>query len=115
MTLSAVRINGDGEFEHLHLSIADGELAALQAALDCARVDRLPLAPGLDMWIDDEGYQARERNLPATALVDVLLPMGAPQLYYGPVLVLGANEDTGDLADVPLDPDTLSRLRPTVH
>ena len=55
-TVTAVKIDVNGQATIVELQ-ADGQGVgkAFREALDCRNFDVVRLAPGLDMWIDDEG------------------------------------------------------------
>lgn len=55
-TVTAVKIDVNGQATIVELQ-ADGQGVgkAVREALDCRNFDVVRLAPGLDMWIDDEG------------------------------------------------------------
>lgn len=109
--MDAVRINPDGEIEHVQLAEVDSVLPALQRALNCQRVDKITLADGLDMWLDDDGFEVREINRLATQLITKVFGVYL-QDYYGPTVLLGANEDTGDTWSVPATLAELAWMRP---
>ncbi|MDV6278764.1 DUF3846 domain-containing protein [Rhodococcus erythropolis] len=57
-TVTAVQLGVNGRATIVNLPSTDGEsgvATALRAVLECRTVDVVRLAPGLDMWIDDEG------------------------------------------------------------
>lgn len=56
-TVTAVRLDVKGHAEVVTLPATEGRDvgAALRAALECSTFDVVRLAPGLDMWIDDDG------------------------------------------------------------
>lgn len=53
MSVVAVRVGIDGTVSEIDLGQDTG--AGLRAAIECRGFDVVRLAPGLDMWIDDEG------------------------------------------------------------
>ena len=71
--MRALRLDVDGTLSALDLAAdEDGYvLDGLYRAIGCALVDCVRLAPGIDMWIDDEGLLIAEPqwNCAATVLV----------------------------------------------
>lgn len=61
-TVTVVRVGVNGHAGVLTLPTEDGQDVgpALRAALQCRTFDVVRLAPGLDMWIDDEGLFAED-------------------------------------------------------
>lgn len=92
----------------------DDRLRSMYAWLECRAVDRVELAEGLDMWLDDEGRIVADPqiNPVATALA---VAMGvANQNYYGKALLLAhRGPDTVGLSDAVRDDllDDLSNIR----
>ena len=76
-TVTAVKIDVNGQATIVELQ-ADGQGVgkAFREALDCRNFDVVRLAPGLDMWIDDEGLftDDPEVNRVATPHCQVLRP-----------------------------------------
>ena len=66
-TVTAVKIDVNGQATIVELQ-ADGQGVgkAFREALDCRNFDVVRLAPGLDMWIDDEGCSRTIRKSTAS-------------------------------------------------
>lgn len=112
-TYKALRITTNQELELVDIP-ADGELSALQSAVD-GFIEILSLAPGLSMVLDEEGkLKNKQRNDVAIRLTQhfgVRLQPG--DFIVGDVVLVGVTEDDdGDReSDVPDSViDVLARL-----
>lgn len=70
------------------------------------RLDYIALAPGLDMWIHDEGKFECDYNPAATAIFERYL--GEGDVVFGTVLLAGVD---GEGAKIPLAPGVIRSLR----
>lgn len=62
-------------------------LGAMYTIIDCHSVDVVRLAPGIDMWIDDEGMMTSDINPLATAVARTYGWTHQP--YFGTALITG--------------------------
>lgn len=100
---AALVIHPNGRVIKTKLSPGGDHLALMRRHLDCRLVDCVSLTDRMDMWIDDEGLQARPVNPAATVLARRYGLMW--QHYHGPVLVCGVNArgDSVDLTNEQVD------------
>lgn len=78
-----------------------GELKDMRQTIACESVDRVSLAPGLDMWVDDEGHLFPGRNIFEFS--------GAPRRYAGNGLILGI-DDQGQTIETSITIDKLLQI-----
>lgn len=87
-------------------------LSQLREHLNCDRVDALPLAEGIDMWVDDEFLfdMNRDPNWLAIGVARSYLGNAAPALIYGTVVITGATPD-GDTVNLSTNDATAVQKR----
>ncbi|MYV32000.1 DUF3846 domain-containing protein [Rhodococcus sp. DSM 6344] len=98
MSVVAVRVGIDGTVSEIDLGQDTG--AGLRAAIECRGFDVVRLAPGLDMWIDDEGLFTADPvvNTVATAIA---WAYGFVWQKYVGVAVFASSDDEGETVSLP--------------
>jgi hypothetical protein len=86
----AILITEDGTITTLNLPANPEHFAEYTAAvLRCITVEHLELAPGVSLWLDEDG----RARWPYNSTIDALLNLyGATDSIHGPVLVTGYGE-----------------------
>jgi hypothetical protein len=105
-TIRAVRIDVDGTLTDLQLPVDDeGAQKPLQQAVggrfEIAHYARPEGNRRLAVVSDAEGGQRQEQNLYATSLINAVYRQQLPRCLYGPVVLLGAMDESRHYTDVP--------------
>jgi FMN phosphatase YigB (HAD superfamily) len=105
-TIRAVRIDIDGTLADLQLPVDDeGVQKALHEAIDgrfeIANYARPEGNRRLAVAADAEGRQRQEQNRYATSLINALYRQQLPRCLHGPVVLLGAMDESKHYTDVP--------------
>jgi hypothetical protein len=104
-TIHAVRLDVDGTLTDLQLPVSAGLVEELRKAVDgwveIAHYARPEGNRRLAVALDADGALTKEQNLYATSLVNALYLKQLPYPLYGPVVLLGALDDSRQHTDFP--------------
>jgi len=104
-TIHAVRLDTDGTLTDLKLPAGAGLVEALREAvggwLEIAHYARPEGNRRLAVAVDADGEQRQEENLYATSLVNAIYLKQLPYCLHGPVVLLGALDDSRHHTDIP--------------
>ncbi|MFD7769893.1 hypothetical protein [Streptomyces sp. NPDC059787] len=104
-TILGVRLDTDDTLTDVRLPAETGLVEALRGQVDgwveIAHYARPDGKRRLALAVDADGALTRPENLYATALVSGLYLKQMPYCLYGPVVLLGALDDTRHHTDVP--------------
>ncbi|GHE79933.1 hypothetical protein GCM10014715_39100 [Streptomyces spiralis] len=104
-TIHAVRLDVDGTLTDLQLPLGWGFLEELREQVDgwveIAHYARPDGNRRLSIAVDSDGQARKKENLYATALVSAVYTKQLPYCLYGPVVLIGALDDTRHHTDIP--------------
>ena len=108
-TVTAVRLGVNGLAEVVNLPTVEGQGVgeALREAIGCRLFDLVRLAPGLGMWLDDEGMCVADAKVTRTATMMARHYGFRSQPYFGTV-VFTSSDDEGETTS--LDEDQVAAL-----
>ncbi|WP_330306270.1 MULTISPECIES: hypothetical protein [unclassified Streptomyces] len=104
-TIRGVRLDPDGTLTDIQLPAATGLVEALRKQVDgwveIAHYARPEGNRRLAVAVDADGALTKPENLYATSLVNALYLTQLPYPLYGPVVLLGALDDSRHHTDMP--------------
>ncbi|MFI5799098.1 hypothetical protein [Streptomyces sp. NPDC051677] len=104
-TIRGVRLGVDGTLTDLQLPVGRGLLETLREAVgggaEIAHYARPDGGRRLAVAIDGDGALRQKENLYATSLINGIYVKQLPYCLYGPVVLLGALDDSRHHADIP--------------
>ncbi|MFH8771979.1 hypothetical protein [Streptomyces sp. NPDC017958] len=104
-TIRGVRIDVDGTLTDVELPAGQGLLEELRkqvvGGVEIAHYAREDGKRRLAIALDSDGRARKEQNLYATSLVNGIYTRQLPYCLYGPVVLLGALDDSRHHTDIP--------------
>ncbi|MGW1801691.1 hypothetical protein ACWCQN_38685 [Streptomyces sp. NPDC001984] len=114
-TIRGVRLDVDGALTDIQLPAATGLVEAVRGQVDgwveIAHYARPDGKCRLAIAVDADGALTKPQNLYATSLVNAIYLKQLPYPLYGPVVLLGALDDSRHHTDVP---ESLHEVLPKV-
>ncbi|MFE4424394.1 hypothetical protein [Streptomyces sp. NPDC056817] len=104
-TIRGVRLDVDGTLTDVQLPLGEGFLVELRKQVDgwveIAHYARPDGKRRLSLAVDSDGQARKQENLYATSLINGIYCKQLPYCFYGPVILLGAMDDSRHHTDIP--------------